>query len=361
MLGVSAAEIEIRWGKNVEVSGVGLGALEVLQRTNWSRSQWQQLLSVHAEQGNLLTDLNMPAILGSYGVESNQVRFAPQFPFEPGVNYRAVFRPENIPGGGGKPISSTFQWPLTRTQATTRVAAVYPAADVLPENILKFYIQFSASMSGGRIYEHIHLRDASGKAVQLPFLEIDEELWNRDMTRLTLFLDPGRIKRGVRPLEEVGPSLEPGKSYTLTVTRDWRDANGLPLTADFVKKFAVAAADRESPDPAKWKVEAPRSKKTIPVRVDFKEALDHAIAQRALRVIDPSGFAVAGAVELDPTDHQWSFTPDQPWKQGAYQILVPTIIEDLAGNNIGKPFDVDLMRGPQLMTNSMVKIPFTVR
>ncbi len=50
-------------------------------------------------------------------------------------------------------------------------------------------------MSRGDSYRHIQLRDAKGKAVELPFLELGEELWNPDMTRLTLFIDPGRVKR----------------------------------------------------------------------------------------------------------------------------------------------------------------------
>jgi hypothetical protein len=348
MLVSIAAEPEIRWGKTVDVIGA---PSELLQRTNWP-----QVFTVHAEQGNLLADLNMPAMLGRYEVLSNCVRFTPQFPLEPGVKYRATFRTES-----GAPITSSYQIPVTSTQATTRVSAIHPGADVLPENILKFYIQFSAPMSGGRIYDHIHLRDSTGKSVQLPFLEIDEELWNRDMTRLTLFLDPGRIKRGVKPLEEVGPSLEVGKSYSLTIDRSWRDAKGLPLVADFEKKFKVAAADRDPPDPAAWRISAPKAGKQIPVRVEFNEPMDHAISQRALKVIDSSGFAVAGAVELDAADRRWSFTPELPWKKGAYQIFVPTIIEDLAGNNIGKPFDVDLAEGAHVATNALVKLPFTVR
>jgi hypothetical protein len=49
------------------------------------------------------------------------------------------------------------------------------------------------------------------------------------MMRLTLFIDPGRIKRGVLPLEEVGPALEEGKRYTLMIDRDLKDGTGNPL------------------------------------------------------------------------------------------------------------------------------------
>jgi hypothetical protein len=63
---------------------------------------------------------------------------------------------------------------------TTVVSQVYPTAEVLPENLLKFYVHFSAPMSSGHIYDHIRLiGDSTGKEVELPFLEIDEELWTR--------------------------------------------------------------------------------------------------------------------------------------------------------------------------------------
>jgi hypothetical protein len=53
---------------------------------------------------------------------------------------------------------------------------------------------------------------------------------------------------------------------------------------------------------------------------------------------------VAGVAELENDERTWKFVPASPWSKGAYQIVVPTAIEDLAGNNVGKPFDVDLRR-----------------
>ena len=47
-------------------------------------------------------------------------------------------------------------------------------------------------------------------------LEVGEELWDADQCRLTLFFDPGRIKRGLRPHLEAGPPLTEGEAYRLT-------------------------------------------------------------------------------------------------------------------------------------------------
>ena len=149
-------------------------------------------------------------------------------------------------------------------------------------------------MSRGQIYEHIHLRDDLGKEIELPFLEIDEELWDPAMTRLTLFIDPGRIKRGVLPLEEIGPALEAGKSYSLMIDADWKDGAGNPLQAAFEKRFRVVAPDREPPDPSRWQIQAPQAGTRDPLQVAFPEPMDHALAQRVIHVVADLGKEVSG-------------------------------------------------------------------
>jgi hypothetical protein len=233
---------------------------------------------------------------------------------------------------------------------------------VLPENLLKFYVHFSAAMSGGHIYEHIRLRDEAGKDVELPFLEIDEELWNPTMTRLTLFIDPGRIKRGVQPLEEVGPALEEGKRYTLSISADWRDAANVPLKESFQKRFKVGPIDRTAIDLSLWKIQTPKAATREPLAVAFSEPIDHALALRVIRVLDASSQPVDGSAALGNQERQWSFTPAQPWRRGAHSLSVQTTIEDLAGNNVGKAFEVDLFEGVQRrFTNATVKLPFSAQ
>ena len=351
----------IRWvsgaGKvAVEVHGLDARTLGRLQRLSWKPAQWQRLFAVHAG------DESLPPMLGAYRIQSNALRFEPQFPLEPGITYRAVFRPGRLPGLRGAPVTATFQLPPRDSTPTTVVTRIYPSADLLPENLLKFYVHFSAPMRRGNIYDHIHLRDGAGKAVELPFLEIDEELWDPTMTRLTLFIDPGRIKRGVLPLEEIGPSLEEGKSYSLVIDREWRDGNGIPLKEEFQKAFRVGPADREPPDHTRWRIASPPAATREPLIVNFGESMDHALAQRMIRVFDSTGQPVAGSVTLEDHERRWTFTPDKPWPRGPHQLIIQTTIEDLAGNNIGKPFEVDLFNGIQRnLAAATVKLPFAIR
>lgn len=334
------AEIAVRWvpveGKHVVVvSGGGAGTL-----------------SVYADQGNLKADLSLPPMAGRSWTENDTLRFEPQFPLQPGISYRAVFRPD----GEAQPVVAVFKLPLQRIEPTTVVAQIFPSADLLPENLLKFYVHFSAPMSRGQIYDHIHLIDERGKDIELPFLEIDEELWDPSMKRLTLFIDPGRIKRGVQPLEEVGPALEQGKRFTLAIDPAWLDGAGNPLKAGFRKTFRVGAPDREPPDPAQWKIAAPAAGTRKPLRIVFPKPMDHALALRMIRVAN-----VSGQPALENEERVWLFTPAAEWQTGGYKVQVQTTIEDLAGNNIGKPFEVDLFESVQRkLTNAVVEIPFAV-
>lgn len=242
------------------------------------------------------------------------------------------------------------------------VTQIYPSGAVVPENLLKFYVHFSAPMRRGHIYDYIRLLGADGKPVELPFLEIDEELWDDSMTRLTLFIDPGRIKRGVKPLEDVGPALEEGKSYSLVIDGAWQDGNGRPLKESFRKQFSVGAPDRETPEPASWKVETPAAGSSNMLVVLFPEPMDHALAQRLVHVLDAAGRVVDGEIALGDNERRWSFRPVGPWKSGEYQLVIQTTIEDLAGNNIGKPFDVDVFEGVQRrLTSESVKLAFVIR
>jgi len=349
----------------VEVTGLSAAAVQELQRSDWTLAQWQQVLAVYADQGDLIADIGLPPMLGAYRVASNFVRFDPQFPLEPGVNYRAIFYPDRWLGDRGKsgdPIMAVFKAPSRQSNPTTVVTQVYPSADVLPENLLKFYVHFSAPMSRGHIYDHVHLRDDAGKEVEIPFLEIDEELWNPSMTRLTLFIDPGRIKRGVRPLEEIGPALQEGKRYTLVIDQAWKDGAGSPLKEAFRKTFKVGPPDRDPPDPARWQVQSPKRETRAALTIAVSEPMDRALAERVIRVMNDSGELVEGKAGLENQERGWSFVPSAPWHRGSYRIVVETTIEDLAGNNIGKPFDVDLFESVQRrVTNSTVRLPFVVR
>jgi len=212
-------------------------------------------------------------------------------------------------------------------------------------------------MSRGEAWRHIRLVDDSGKPVELPFLEIEQELWDREQRRLTVLFDPGRIKRGLAPNEEVGPPLMEGKRYTLVLDAEWQDAAGRQMASAFKKTFRVAAEDRTPPDPKRWRVSPPASNTLAAVVIDFDEPLDAAMLEHSISVAGKRG-----AVEVGPEEKQWRFTPDEPWAPGEYRIVIDRKLEDLAGNRIGRAFDVDTFkRVSKEITRQTVELRFRVR
>jgi hypothetical protein len=296
-----------------------------------------------------------PAVSGSYAVESGTLVFRPRFPISPGLRVSAEFRPP-----GGAPVAATFEIPAETRASTTTVAHVYPSADALPENQLKFYVFFSAPMRRGEAWQHVRLLSADGTAIELPFLELNEELWNRDNTRLTILFDPGRIKRGLLPLKEIGPSIQAGKQYTLVIARDWPDGNGAPLAAEFRKQFRVTPPDRTPPDPKKWRVSHPASGGTAALTIDFPKPMDYALLQHSIDVAGPGG-TVAGSITVDRNETRWSFTPDAPWVAGDYRLVIQTTLEDLAGNHILRAFDVDTFKRVAPIAQETMSLPFRIR
>jgi hypothetical protein len=95
----------------------------------------------------------------------------------------------------------------------------------------------------------VHLRDASVRLIERSFLELAEQWWRPATTGLTLLIDPGRNKRGVKSFVDIGPVFEAG-----------RDAEERSLGTGFVKSFRVGPADRIGPDSARGTRTAPRPK-----------------------------------------------------------------------------------------------------
>ncbi len=299
----------------------------------------------------------LPAIAGSYGFGEGVLRFRPRFPLEPGLGYSA-----RLYSSPGRFEETRFDIPRKELERGTTVAAVYPSVDVLPENLLKFYIHFSAPMSVGMAYENTRLLDSNGKVVKYPFLELDEELWDPRGRRLTIFIDPGRIKQGVLPNKVVGPVFKEGESYTLEISDNWKDAAGARLRSSFRKSFRVSGADRQSPRPAAWKLSAPEAESREPLKLAFAAPLDHALLHRLLWVENAAGERVEGEVRVEAGERGWSLRPDTSWRPGEYRLMILSTLEDLAGNGIDKPFEVDVFEQVRERVESKtVSRAFTIR
>ena len=333
----------------IDVVDVPAAQLSALQGTE-SREAWNAVLKIAVGP-------DQPAVLGAYQIEDGRIVFTPMFPLDSGRQYHVTYAVAGAP-----PLTSIVSLPPRNMTPTTTVAGVYPTAEVVPENQLRFYIHFSAPMGskGGLAYVHLFADD--GAEVADPFLPLDAEFFNDDRTRYTVFFDPGRQKRGIAPIADMGRSLTEGKSYTLVVDSEWRDGNGLPLTQQFKRTFKVGPPDERPLDPESWQVQAPAAGSRNPLTVAFPEPLDHGLLLRALGVLSPDGKPISGNVAVGTNELTWSFTPQSPWLAGAHNIVAFAMLEDLAGNRIGRAFEVDQFdRTDKSSEPEKTLIPFTIR
>jgi hypothetical protein len=79
---------------------------------------------------------------------------------------------------------------------------------------------------------------------------------------------------------------------------------------------------------------------TDPLIVDFGRPLDAALALRAITV-RKDGAILACEAELEHDETRLVFHPMRPWTAGRYTLNAEDILEDVAGNRIGRLFDID--------------------
>ena len=313
-------------------------------------------------------DRSNPPVSGNYVIEGQTLVFVPRHPLKAGVSYRVVLKVRGLsnPQNGQSSdviIEREFAIPSRELKdiASTNVEQVYPTAEVLPENHLRFYIHFSQPISRGIAYQNLELLDEAGKPVEEAFLEIGEELWDPHGKRFTLLLDPGRVKRGLKPREELGPILQLGKKYTLRIKSGWTDANGQSLAREFRKEFTVGPAVEGAIDLKHWGVELPEALTKRPLTVEFPRSLDHALLERALWVTDAAGERIPGQIHISPAERSWSFTPSDVWHGAIYQLLIDANLEDISGNSLRRAFEVDELKSiTQSIERDVIRIPFEI-
>jgi hypothetical protein len=340
----------------VSVHPLDRDLLAAVESSRPSVEDWQRILSIRVAV-DAKADTNDASaalpLLGTYAVAADTLRFRPRFPPAPGIAYEARFdaaalhaHVRRTPAAGLAGVTtSRWVFDLPASAPSTFVRVVYPTGDVVPMNLLRMYVEFSAPMSSGHSYEFVKLyaQGVGGDSLlEEPFFTGGGavELWDPDHTRLTVLFDPGRIKRDLKPNEEMGLPLREGKRYRLVIDSAWRDAQGRPLVRSYAKEFRVGPQDRALIRTVDWRVTAPRVGTRDSLIVTFPEPLDRALLARLLSVRDSSGARIDGDIDVSARETRWAFAPRESWRRVPHALHVDTELEDLAGNNLRKLFDV---------------------
>ena len=269
------------------------------------------------------------AVLGQFKLIKDEVIFEPLVPFTSGLQYEVLLDDS---------LFASIEIPKN-SAAPPELLSIYPTQDTLPENLLKVYLHFSQPMVESRSLPYLTLIKNDRDTLKGTFLDLQPELWNAEGTILTLWLDPGRIKRDLIPNRQLGIPLNNGSTYTLYVSSSWKSKNGNTLSQEYSKTFFTTDRDDASPRPANWKILSPMAGTKQPLELQFPESLDFYILNEGVKLVDKSGDFVSGTIALSNEERTLKFFPDNPWSAGDFALQIEARLEDLAGNNLNRPFD----------------------
>ncbi len=327
-------------GAGVNVDGLGTDQMMSLRRHVAGGASLHAILSVSVVQPGTPEDRDLPSMAGRHQFMANGLRFLPAFPFERSTLYRACFCPRALDGfahAGEQAMAFSFAAEPRLPQP--RVTAIFPTSNDLPANLLRFHVVFSNPMQRGAARANIALLRADGAPAADVLYNAPVELWDRSMQRLTLLLDPGRLKRGVGPNRALGPPLVIGQYYALVVGAGMEDASGSVLSGAVHKRFRVVDAIRTPLAIDRWHL-APVAAGTLDkLMLTFPAPLDWALLAHAITVETPCGCRIDGNVTAEAEETRWVFAPNAPWAAGACHLRVAPCLEDLCGNTRNAPFD----------------------
>ena len=283
-------------------------------------------------------------------VKEGLVIFRPLIAFTQGLKYEVYYSNKRI---------GEFEIPPLKVENLTEIISVYPTADTIPENTLKLYFVFSQPMQEGQAMHNISFVKNDKDTVSV-FLDLEQELWNKERTTLTLWFDPGRIKRDLQPNINLGMPLQEDNNYKLIVDKSWRDERGLGMRSNYEKIFYVGKRDNESPHLNTWIIDQPKAFSKDTLIVHLHESLDYLLLKNAIYITDTKSIPIVGSFEPAANETKLRFIPAEPWKPADYMIHVEARLEDLAGNNLNRLFDKDLSKADNDDPRKVYTIKFRV-
>jgi hypothetical protein len=210
---------------------------------------------------------------------------------------------------------------------------ISPQATVLPTNVLRFYIHFPRPGEAHFDRDQLWLLNEEEQVVHDPFLVLSQELWSLDGRRLTVLMEPGRIKRGLGANPTHDPALVAGRTYSLVVT-------ALGQTARHI--FHVSDPILEAITETDWRIVSPTVGSLDPVEVHFDRVMDAALCEDEIAVLTLSGKVVPTRVSLAPDGTTAQIIPSHPWLAGEHHLVASERLEDICGNRLGEALDHEL-------------------
>ena len=266
--------------------------------------------------------------------DGDDVCFVPRFPFVDGTS-----TPSPWPGRAVAVLTR----PRPERPAVPRCLAIHPTAAEVPRNLLRLYVWFSAPMSEGYAAGHVRLVDAAGDTLAGALLPTEHELWERDRRRLTVLLDPARIKRGLAAHRQAGYPLRSRRAVPAGGRRRVPRRARPPLRGARRAGYAVGRTSGAGSNPAPGSL-PPRRRHPRAARGHLRPARSTTACSAAACASPARTAGRWRAARARPGRTVVAADAAPPWAPGPHQLVVDPVLEDLAGNSVSRVFDRDLAR-----------------
>ena len=239
------------------------------------------------------------------------LRFTPAFGFVAGQEY--VVRTRR----SGEPDRLTeFRIPREVAAAPALVTGVYPSGDVLPENVLRFYVHFSVPMTPHLASDFVAPAPRIRPRRSCGIHEVQAGAVERGPDAPHGLDRPGphQAERGHQP--RTRPSASEGQRYELTVDEGWPAADGSSVLPSFSKRVQRrrrpegAAQRRSGGDGDRLDLEHASA-----LRIVFDRPFDRHLLDDALHVVDGDGQPIDGTPLPGDTRRRGRSHPPSPGPQ----------------------------------------------
>jgi hypothetical protein len=213
------------------------------------------------------------------------------------------------------------------SEATERLKISFePEAKTIPANTLRMYFMFDRPARGLVHQSEVKLVGPDGSEIKDAFMNFGQELWSPDGKRLTVFFDPGKIKRDVEAEGDTIAPLKEGNSYRIEL-------------ADYIHSFQVGPPVRERLDPELWQVIEP-SPNSSRLEIKFDRVMDAALLLDQIEVVEmKSRNRVSTTKIIQAGGAGLVLFPEVKWRIGHYAVVASSILEDVSGNRMGESLD----------------------
>jgi hypothetical protein len=221
---------------------------------------------------------------------------------------------------------------------------VFPSADVLPENLLRFHLRFSSVPEVFDVNKDLRLVDGSAAAktaVAHPFLDLSEGLWSANGLTLTVLLHPGRIKSGLASYEALGAPIQNTRRYELQMRVNAVLGEVVAANCEWftLRRFSVTQAFTHSIDANAFVVTPPSAGTRSPLVIELGHIADRLAVENFLAVTDDEDVIIPTDVDTSDSETTIQIRPQTTWSAGTYAIHFGSEFEDISGNRFGAPFE----------------------